>query len=267
MKKSFFLYAFVLLVCGLGIFFSLERGQRLAPRPVSNPAVAAYNASGPVEIAGVNRGTPPGYSEKLQDPLGRLFLQLIVIVVSTRLAGMLFRKIGQPAVVGEMFAGVLLGPSLFGWLLPGGYQFIFPGASLATLKLLSQIGVCLFMFVVGMELDPGHLRTRARTALFVSHVSIVFPYFLGVALALVLYSTLSGPGAKFVPFALFIGISMSITAFPVLARILQERKLETTELGATAITCAAVGDVTAWILLAFVVAIARADGLLSVAWK
>jgi Kef-type K+ transport system membrane component KefB len=164
-------------------------------------------------------------------------------------------------VVGEMAAGVLLGPSLFGLLAPGAFAFVFAEGSLGTLSLLSQVGVCLFMFSVGMELDLLHVKEKARAAVAVSHASIVFPYLLGVALAYPLYSQLAAPGATFAAFALFMGISMSITAFPVLARILKERGLSRTALGNTALTCAAVNDVTAWSILAFVVAIAQAGSL------
>jgi Kef-type K+ transport system membrane component KefB len=160
-----------------------------------------------------------------------------------------------------MAAGILLGPSLFGWLAPGAFASVFPAESLVVLRLLSQIGICLFMFTVGMELDLGHVRSRAQTAVVVSHVSIVFPYLLGVVLAYFLFSSLGGAGASFTAFALFMGISMSITAFPVLARILRERRLTRTALGSTALTCAAVGDVTAWTILAFVVAVAQASSL------
>lgn len=195
------------------------------------------------------------------DPLSRLLLQLLVIITASRLVGKLFVRLGQPSVVGEMAAGILLGPSLFGWLAPGPFASVFPEASLDAVRLLSQIGVCLFMFTVGMELDLGHLKSRAHTAVVVSHVSIVFPYLLGVVLAYFLFSDLAGVGATFTAFALFMGISMSITAFPVLARILRERRMTRTSLGSTALTCAAVGDVTAWIILAFVVAVARASSL------
>ncbi|OYW29917.1 MAG: hypothetical protein B7Z47_04250 [Chthoniobacter sp. 12-60-6] len=164
-------------------------------------------------------------------------------------------------MVGEMAAGILLGPSLFGWLAPEAFQFVFPASSFGILKLLSQIGVCLFMFAVGMELDTGHVRKKADAAIVVSHASIVLPYLLGVLLAYFLYTDFAQPGASFTAFALFMGISMSITAFPVLARILQERGLTKTFLGSTAITCAAVDDVTAWSILAFVVAIARAGSM------
>ena len=164
---------------------------------------------------------------------------------------------GQPAVIGEIAAGVLLGPSLLGWIAPGPSAFLFPDASMPILQLLSQIGVLLFMFVVGLQLEPSHLRGRAQTAIAVSHFSIVIPFVLGVMLSLALYSRYAPPAVPFYAFALFCGVAMSITAFPVLARILEERRLTHTPLGATAITCAAVDDVTAWSILAFVVARSR----------
>ncbi len=170
-------------------------------------------------------------------------------------------KAGQPAVIGEMIAGILLGPSLLGWLWPGFFQLVFPPASLGTLRMLSQIGVCLFMFVIGMELDVTQLKHQARTAVFVSQVGILLPYLLGVLSALWLFPGLAAPGTTFLPFSLFIGISMSITAFPVLARILEERGLTRTNLGTTALACAATNDVAAWTVLAVVVAIVKAGGL------
>jgi Kef-type K+ transport system membrane component KefB len=188
-------------------------------------------------------------------------VQLILIVLVARICGAVAQHVGQPAVIGEMLAGILLGPSFVGWVSPAFFQFVFPASSLGTLRMLSQIGVCLFMFVVGMDLDVGQLRPHARTAVLVSQVSIMFPYLLGVASSLFLFSTLAAPNTTFLAFALFIGISMSITAFPVLARILDERGLMKTALGSTAIACAAAADVTAWSVLAFVVAIAKAGGL------
>jgi len=216
--------------------------ERIVPAPDHQPA----------------DGVLAGLLSNLDTPLSHLFIQLLVIVVAARTLGRLATRLGQPAVVGEMVAGLLLGPSLFGWLSPEAFTFVFPPESLATLRLLSQLGVCLFMFVVGMELNVSHVRDKAHAAVVVSHASIIVPYLLGVVLAYALYSQLAAPGATFTGFALFMGISMSITAFPVLARILQDRGLSRTPLGSTAITCAAVDDVTAWSLLAFVVAVARA---------
>lgn len=196
-------------------------------------------------------------------PLATLLTQIVVVVVAARLCGRLSARIGQPKVIGEIVAGILLGPSLLGWVAPGVSTALFPPSSLGTLKLLADVGVLLFMFVVGLELDLESLRGVARTALVVSHASILLPCFLGVVLSLALYRSLAPAGVPFVPFALFLGIAMSITAFPVLARILDEQGLTRTPLGSTAITCAAVDDVTAWSLLAIVVAIGKAQGLAS----
>jgi Kef-type K+ transport system membrane component KefB len=262
MKKGLTVYILVLVLFGLGIGLTIERGSHLKA-----PAMSAKAGTPVVEsqvTTPIVREQPASLwsalEANLRDPLGRLFLQLIMVILATRFVGLLFARIGQPSVVGEMFAGVFLGPSLLGLLFPGCFDFIFPASSLGTLKLLSQIGVCLFMFVVGMELNLGHLRSRAQTALVVSHVGILFPYFLGVAASLVLFPRLARPGVSFLSFALFMGISLSITAFPVLARILQERRLEATPLGSTAVACAAVDDVTAWSILAVVVAIVRSTG-------
>jgi Kef-type K+ transport system membrane component KefB len=197
----------------------------------------------------------------MTNPLSRLFLQLFIVLGASGLVAWLFTRCGQTAVIGEMVAGILLGPSLFGLLAPDAFQFVFAPSSLEALRLLSQIGVCLFLFTVGMELDVSEVRHKAQTAVVVSHSSIVIPYFLGVALAWFIYSNLAEPGASFLAFALFMGISMSITAFPVLVRILQDRGIFRTSLGSTATACAAVDDVTAWCVLAFVVAVVRATSL------
>jgi Kef-type K+ transport system membrane component KefB len=196
-------------------------------------------------------------------PLSRLLVQLFLVIALAQLAGRVCRRIGQPAVIGEIITGIVLGPSLLGLLVPDAFAFVFPADSLKALRLLSEVGVCLFMFVVGMELDMRQVQRNSHIAIAVSHVSIVFPYLLGVLLAYFLYGDLAGPGATFTSFASFMGVSMSITAFPVLARILQERGMSRTLLGSTAMTCAAVGDVTAWTILAFVVAVAGSTSLVS----
>ncbi|MGH8592237.1 MAG: cation:proton antiporter [Gammaproteobacteria bacterium] len=264
MKRTTLIYLAILTLFGAGIFLVIREGQHLpAPRAESARAVIGITAP----IASGHSASPwSAISENMKDPLSRLLLQVIIIVLATRAVGTIFVRCGQPAVVGEVLAGILLGPSLLGWVWPEAAGFIFPKESLGVLKLFSQIGVCLFMFVVGLELQVSHLRQKARTAVVVSHASIMFPYLLGVVAALFLYSHYAAPGASFPAFALFMGIALSITAFPVLARILAERGIAKTFLGSTATTCAAVDDATAWAILAFVVAIARATSVASTAF-
>jgi Kef-type K+ transport system membrane component KefB len=197
-------------------------------------------------------------------PLARLMLQLLVIVAAARLFGRIARALKQPPVIGEIAAGIALGPSLFGAVLPDVSAQIFPASSLGVLQLLAQLGVILFMFVVGLELDWSSVRKKAHAAVAVSHVSILLPFLLGVLAAFALYREHAPAGVSFQAFGLFMGIAMSITAFPVLARILEERGLTRTPVGSTALACAAVDDVTAWTLLAFVVAVVTAGGALSV---
>ncbi len=262
MKRAALYYFILLASVVLGIVGLLRLGASLPPPgPVPGAAVPAVATAAAASGGSALSGALASLSQNGNDPLSRLFIQLLVIIAASRLVGTAFARCGQPAVVGEMVAGILLGPSLFGLVAPDAFQFVFAPASLGALKLLSQIGVCLFMFCVGMEVDVEHVRSKAQTAVMVSNASIVIPYFLGVVLAYFLYVHYAQPGATFLAFALFMGISMSITAFPVLARILQERQLTRTALGSTAITCAAVGDVTAWCILAFVVAIVRAASL------
>jgi Kef-type K+ transport system membrane component KefB len=174
---------------------------------------------------------------------------LALVLVLARAVGWLFSRFGQPAVIGEILAGVLLGPSLLGKAFSG---WLFPGDERAYLSLLANVGLVLFMFIVGLELDIGLIRGRATLASAVSVTSIALPFALGVALATYLPRP-SGIGSW--PFALFIGAAMSVTAFPVLARILTERNMHRTETGALALACAAVDDVLAWTLLAVVIAI------------
>jgi len=188
-------------------------------------------------------------------------MQIIVVLIMAGLFRRLFRSIHQPPVMGEMLAGIVLGPSVLGLIYPPAVSFLFPPASLETLRLLSQIGVVLFMFVVGMEVNVRQLREKGSAAVMISHASIVVPFLLGTALSLFLYRELAPPGTSFNAFALFIGVAMSITAFPVLARILEDRGLTQTQLGSIAITCAAVDDVTAWCILALVIALVKSSGV------
>lgn len=197
----------------------------------------------------------------LHAPLPLFVLQAIVIVVASRLLGLGARRIGQPLVIAEIVAGILLGPSLLGWLLPGVGATIFPTSSMALLGLTSQVGLVLFMFLIGLELDPRLLKGRGHASVAISHSSIVAPFALGGLIAFKLHDTLAPPGVGFTAFFLFMGAAMSITAFPVLARILVERRLLRSRIGAITIACAAVDDVTAWCILAFVVSVARASGI------
>src|SRR5687767_8997691 len=182
-----------------------------------------------------------------------LLAQIGVILAAARVVGWLCRRVRQPQVVGEMVAGILLGPSLLGWAAPALSARLFPPESLGFLGALSQVGLLLFMFLVGLELDPRLLRERGRTAVAASNASVAAPLLLGVLLAVFLYPRLADPKVPFAAFALFMGAAMSVTAFPVLARILDERGLTRTRLGVVSLASAAVGDATAWCLLAGVV--------------
>ncbi|MCP3141924.1 cation:proton antiporter domain-containing protein [Pyxidicoccus xibeiensis] len=195
-----------------------------------------------------------------------LIVQFIVIIGVSRLIGRGARWLGQPLVIAEVVAGILLGPSLLGWLAPDAMQALFPDSSLPVLKMLSQVGLILFMFLIGLELDPKLLKGRGHSSVAISHTSIIVPFALGSVAALWLYPRLSEPSVPFSSFVLFMGVAMSVTAFPVLARILSERNLMQSKVGAIAIACAAVDDVTAWCLLAFVVSIARASSVAQAAW-
>ena len=199
----------------------------------------------------------------LKHPLALLLFQIITIVLVARIFGWIFRKIGQPSVIGEIIAGIALGPSLFGLYFPDMKEALFPDASLGNLQMLSQIGLILFMFVIGMELDLKVLKNKANEAVVISHASIVIPFALGIGLSYYIYHQFAPEGVEFLSFSLFMGIAMSITAFPVLARIVQERGIHKTRLGTIVITCAAADDITAWCLLAVVIAIVKAGSFVS----
>lgn len=199
----------------------------------------------------------------LGHPLSILLAQILIIVLVARLFGWLFKKIGQPTVIGEILAGILLGPSLVGMYFPEFSHVLFPKESMGNLQFLSQIGLIFFMFVVGMELDIKVLKNKANDAVVISHASIVIPFALGMGLAYFVYNEFAAKGTQFISFALFMGIAMSITAFPVLARIVQERGMHKTKLGTLIITCAAADDITAWCILAAVIAIVKAGTFVS----
>ena len=241
MRRTLVFYLATLIIFGAGIAAVVTYGDRANPVPGGQaPADAASQSP---------------------DALRTLLLQIVVIVAATRAVGHLCTRVRQPAVIGEVLAGIVLGPSLLGLVWPAANAFVFPPQSLEALRLLSQVGVILFMFIVGIELEMEFVQRKAQTALLVSHASIIIPLFLGAALSLTLYQSFGPPHLPFWVFALFVGVAMSITAFPVLARIIEERGLSGSLLGNIAIACAAVDDVTAWSLLAIVVALVKAGGL------
>jgi len=210
----------------------------------------------PARPEGAGFGTVPTSSDP--QVFLHVLLALVVVIVAARLLGAAFRRLQQPPVIGEVIAGILLGPSLLGRVAPGVSAVLLPASVAPFLQVLAQLGVVLFMFFVGLRLDTGVLRDKTHTTVAISHASIVAPFVLGSTLALWLYPRLSTADVPFTSFALFMGVSMSVTAFPVLARILTDRGIEQTRMGIIALACAAVDDVTAWCLLAFVVSVAQA---------
>jgi Kef-type K+ transport system membrane component KefB len=194
-------------------------------------------------------------------PLALAIIQICVIIAATRVMAAVLRRFGQPAVVGELVAGILLGPSLLGWVAPDISATLFPKDSFGFLSILSQLGLLLFMFLVGLELDPREFNREPlrKIAVITSHVSIAVPFVLGALIAIPLYGEFAGAKSSPLTFALFLGTAMSITAFPVLARILRERELTGTRLGQLATACAAIDDVTAWCMLAAVVVVVQSS--------
>jgi Kef-type K+ transport system membrane component KefB len=192
------------------------------------------------------------------DVLLDVLVALVVVIIAARICGALCKRLNQPPVIGEVIAGLLLGPSLLGRISPAAMHYVLPPAVAPFLSILAQIGIILFMFLVGLELDTSKLKHRTHATVAISHASILVPFLLGSVLALWLYPSLSTNDVPFMIFALFVGLSLSVTAFPVLARILTDRGIQHTHLGTIALACAAVDDVTAWCLLAFLVAVIKA---------
>lgn len=243
MKKGLIYYPVIIGVFAFLIWFVIHKGASLPVDEAGHPELSVTKlpaASGSLSL---------------------LLLQIIVIFFVSKVFGWLITRIGQPAVVGETIAGIVLGPSIVGLFFPEVFNFVFPKASLPNLQFLSQIGLIFFMFLIGVDLDMDKLKNKAQSAVVISHASIIFPYFLGVVLAYMLYREYAPAHVHFLSFALFMGIAMSITAFPVLARILKERNMTKTPLGVLALTCAAADDVTAWCILAIVIAIVKAGNI------
>lgn len=245
LRKIFFYLILVSLFAG-GVALILKVGGPLS----------AHSAHAAIQPA-----TSYSAFEGLNHSPALILLRLLIIIPSALGFGFLFKKLGQPSVMGEMVAGILIGPSFLGWIFPDFFHFVFPSASLGYLQILSQIGILFFMFIVGMEMDLPALKKEIHSAVVISHSSMMAPFLLGMVLALYLFKSCAPAGISFPEFSLFMGIAMSITAFPVLARIVREKGLAGTRLGTMALTCAAVEDVTAWSLLAVIVAIAQSASL------
>ncbi len=191
------------------------------------------------------------------DTVVLVLIEVLIVIGLSRLVGLGCRWIKQPLVIGEIVAGVMLGPSLFGLIAPDLAAALFPAQTIPFLNVLSQVGLIFFMFLIGLELNPKYLSGQLEVAILTSNVSIIVPFALATLSALLLYPLVSNSSVSFTAFALFLGAAMSITAFPVLARIITENNLQRTRLGTLALTCAAVDDVTAWCILALAIAVAR----------
>ena len=243
-------FYFLLLAGGIVSFWWIQRvGQELkAPA-----ALVTATTTGVKKSAGV-------------DVVVHVLATLAAVIAVGNLFAWILKRFHQPAVIGEVIAGIVLGPSILGTFFPDAMHCLIPDAStdphglvVSSLKTIAQLGVVLYMFIVGLELNLQKVGGQAKAAIAISHASIVFPFVLGALLALWLYPMLSTSEVPFTSFALFLGVAMSITAFPILARILTDHRLDQTDLGVIALSCAATDDVTAWCLLAFVVGVAKAQ--------
>lgn len=258
-QRSILFYVLTLLCFIALIYYIVVQGEGLRPHLAEELNATAH----PVASGTALEQFQLTVHGNMHHALAVLLMQIVAIVAVARLFAYLFSKMGQPTVIGEIVAGIVLGPSVVGYWFPGVFEFLFPAGSLLNLQFMSQIGLVLFMFVIGMELDLKVLGGRASTALVISHTSIIVLYALGIGLASWLYLDFAPPTVAFRSFGLFMGIAMSITAFPVLARIIQERGLTRTHVGTTALATAASDDVTAWCVLAAVIAIVKAGDLSS----
>ncbi|WP_237040325.1 cation:proton antiporter [Phocaeicola faecalis] len=251
-RKNYFIYLMMLLLFGGLIYMAIVGGERFEHLSSSRVAGQAGDAFDMFVVV---------LADNIQHPLSTLLVQIIVVLLAVRLFASLFRAIGQPGVIGEIVAGIVLGPSVLGTLYPELFGFLFRPESLTNLELISQLGLVLFMFVIGMEVDFSVLKNKINETLVISHAGILVPFLGGIIASYWIYESYAAQHTAFIPFALFIGISMSITAFPVLARIIQERNMTREPVGILTIASAANDDVTAWCLLAVVIAITKAGTL------
>lgn len=234
----------------LSIYFALSAGDILSRGDLSLTEVG-------VDMARSFELFSNSVYHHVHSTIGMLLMQILVILSIARLFGWFFTKIGQPSVIGEIIAGILLGPTLLGKVSPVTFNFLFPADSLDNISLLSNFGLILFMFVIGMELRIVDIKKRLSQSIIISHTGIFLPFALSLIVSYYIYKEYASNLTGFIPFALFIGISMSITAFPVLARIIQENNLSRKPLGKLALSSAASGDITAWVVLAAIIAIAE----------
>ncbi|MDD4515989.1 cation:proton antiporter [Massilibacteroides sp.] len=261
-KKSIAFYLAMILLLGLLMYCIVDAGQS---NKQTDQVISLVNA--PQTFSDGFQTFSQSVNEHIQSPIGIILLQIIVILITCRIFNWVFTKLGQPSVIGEILAGIVLGPSILGYFLPEYSAFLFPPESLDNIALLSQFGLILFMFAIGMELDLKEVRATLKETILISHTSTIVPFAFGMILSYFVYDSYADPGTPFLSFALFIGIAMSITAFPVLARIIQDKGLTKTHLGTISLASAANGDITAWCLLAVVVSIAQVGNMISASFN
>jgi len=254
-SKTWLFYIVMLLLFCIFTYILFEKASSFPT--IAQPGLEKDNAIGSFAVF------VKSLLDHVAEPSAMLLLQIISILIVSRIFGFIFAKMGQPTVIGEILAGIVLGPSLLGYFYPQAFNFLFAANSLGNLSILSQVGLILFMFTIGMDLNIGELKEKMGKIYVISHASIIIPYFFGMLLAYFVYVEFAAGHTNFLSFALFIGISMSITAFPVLARIVQEKGLSKTHLGIISIASAAIDDVTAWCILAAVIAIAKSGSFVS----
>lgn len=254
-------YVIVLLASVVALWGTLQLDEALTPthlRPVQARETTVTSTFSDFSSSVMHH---------IHSTIGVLLLQILIILLVVRVMGWIFRKLRQPAVIGEIVAGILLGPSLFGRVAPDLFSSLFPIESLPNIQLLSNFGLILFMFAIGMELRLGDIRRQLKSSLIISHTGIFVPFALSLPLSYTIYTEYASGLTSFMPFALFIGIAMSITAFPVLARIIQENHLQRTYLGKLSLSTAAAGDITAWLLLAAIIAISQSGSVWSTGYN
>lgn len=254
-------YVIVLLASVAALWGALQLGEALTPTHLRSVA------AGETTFASAFGDFSSSVTHHMHSTVGVLLLQILVILLAARAMGWVFRKLHQPAVIGEIIAGILLGPSLFGRVAPDLFSSLFPTDSLPNIQLLSNFGLILFMFAIGMELRLGDIRRQLKSSLIISHTGIFIPFALSLPLSYAVYTEYASGQTAFMPFALFIGIAMSITAFPVLARIIQENHLQRTYLGKLSLSTAAAGDITAWLILAAIIAISQSGSIWSTGYN